>query len=544
MLIQSGAKLHPLARMYARECGDGKLSRREFLTRATAMGLSSAAAYGLIGLTAPSAAQANPVAGGTLRLNMETKAMKDPITWDWAELANFARGWLEYLVQYNRDGTLTPILLESWEVNNEATEYTLNLRRGIKWNNGADFTAEDVAFNIKRWCDGSIEGNSMAARMSALQDPETNQIGDGVMTIIDQHTIKLNLVAPDISIIVGAADYPAVIVHRSYDGGSPADNPIGTGAYLPAENEVGIRQVLVKNPDHTYWREGGWLDRVEFIDYGTDASSVVAAAEAEEIDMTFRIDGDFVQVFDSIGWQKSEAVTASTAVARFQQTAEPYGNREVRRALQMAVDNAFVLELGFAGLGSIAENHHVCPLHPEYVELPPLTVDRAMAKAMIDEAGLSDHEFELISVDINWQANSCDAIAAQLRDAGIKVKRTMLPGSTFWNDWTKYPWSMTEWNMRPLGVQVLALAYKSGVPWNETGFTNTEFDTVLAEALGVADADKRSVLMKRLEEIMQEEGVIIQPYWRKVFRHHNGKVGNADMHPLLEIHIHEYFMTS
>ena len=56
------------------------------------------------------------------------------------------------------------------------------------------------------------------------------------------------------------------------------------------------------------------------------------------------------------------------------------------------------------------------------------------------------------------------------------MKRTVLPGNTFWNNWTGYPFSATEWNMRPLGVQVYALAYRSGEPWNETGFANPEFD--------------------------------------------------------------------
>ena len=73
------------------------------------------------------------------------------------------------------------------------------------------------------------------------------------------------------------------------------------------------------------------------------------------------------------------------------------------------------------------------------------------------EAGQADFEHELITVDDDWQKNTGDAIAAQLREAGIKVKRTVLPGSTFWNDWTKYPYSLTIWYMRPLGVQVLAL---------------------------------------------------------------------------------------
>ena len=77
------------------------------------------------------------------------------------------------------------------------------------------------------------------------------------------------------------------------------------------------------------------------------------------------------------------------------------------------------------------------------------------------EAGQADFELDLITIDEDWHKNTGDAIAAQMRDAGIKVKRTVLPGSTFWNDWTKYPFSMTNWNMRPLGVQVLALAYRT-----------------------------------------------------------------------------------
>ena len=115
-----------------------------------------------------------------------------------------------------------------------------------------------------------------------------------------------------------------------------------------------------------------------------------------------------------------------------------------------------------------AENHHVCPIHPEYVELPKIARDIEKAKALMAEAGQADFEHDLITVDEDWHKNTGDAIAAQLREAGIKVKRTVLPGSTFWNDWTKYPYSMTNWNMRPLGVQVWRIAYRTGEAWNET----------------------------------------------------------------------------
>jgi len=251
-----------------------------------------------------------------------------------------------------------------------------------------------------------------------------------------------------------------------------------------------------------------------------------------------------VAVFDDIGWTKTEAITAGTLAVRFHHAAAPYDNLAVRKALQLAVDNNVVLELGFAGLGQVAENHHVCPIHPEYAQLPPLTVDPVAAKAMLTEAGHADTEFELISLDDNWQAATCDAVAAQLRDAGVNIKRSILPGSTFWNDWLKYPFSATEWNMRPLGVQILALAYKSGVAWNETAFSNAEFDAELTKALAIADASERRKIMERLQTIMQEQGVLIQPFWRSVFRHANEKVRGADAHPIFEHHHYKWWIAA
>lgn len=545
-LMLTARPLHPMAEPVAAQFRAGKVNRREFFATMAALGVSTAGAVTLGGLTLgaiPAMAEA-PRKGGTLRIAMNVKPFRDPRIFDGHQIAQIARTMNEYLVRWTSDFTFEPYLLQSWETSDDARTLTLNLRPGVTWSNGDSFAAEDVIANITRWCDQNIEGNSMASRFGVLVDPASKKILPDALEKVDDGTVRIHMPRADITLVAGLTDYPALIMHRSYDG---EEDPmkalsISTGPceLVTWDPSVGAE---VKRKEAPWWKGEFWLDGVKWVDLGLDPSTAVAALQSDEIDATDETLADNLPLFTASGAETSEIATGSTIVCRFNVQQEPYTDARLRRAAQMAVDNAEILRLGVNGAGSVAANCHVGPMHEEFFDIGPAVHDPAGARALLAEAGAGAHEYELISLDDGWQAATCDAVAGQMRDAGLNVKRTVLPGSTFWNNWTKYPFSATEWNGRPLGVQVLALAYRSGEAWNESGFSDPRFDELLNQALATPDVEARRALMQEIETILREAGVMIQPYWRSVYRSFRKGVNGLRMQQAFEVHLDNVWLS-
>ena len=536
-----GNRMERVSRMAA-QVGAGRLDRREFMAMASILGVAAPTAAGMLGALAPAPAAAQePKRGGVLQIGQQILDINDPRTYDWPQKANVARQFCEPLVRWEPDGSFSPSLLLAWEVGDDARTYTLTVRQDAVWTNGDPFTADDVVFNIRRMADATVEGNSMAARLSALREGEATEAAEGAIEKIDDFTVRLNLFKPDISLIPSFGDYPALCVHPSF-GGQLQDAPIGTGGFELVSFAVGDRAVLRRREDGLWWGGEVYLDGLEFIDLGTDDATFLAAFDAGEIDMNDETQSNTEVAFDALGLERAVALTATTAVARMNTERPPFDSQTLRNAVQLAVDNEVPLQLAIAGMGTVADNHHVAPVHPEYAEVPRPPVDVERARAMLEESGHAGTTLELTSNDEGELKDFADAVAAQLRDAGFEVSRQVLPGPTFWNDWTEYPFSTTSWGGRPLGVQVYAVAYKSGEAWNESAHSNPEFDALLEEALGIFDPEERRPLMARLEKMLQDSGVIVQPYWRELAMHHTAAVRGYQRHPLREMHLERVWL--
>ena len=139
-------------------------------------------------------------------------------------------------------------------------------------------------------------------------------------------------------------------------------------------------------------------------------------------------------------------------------------------------------------------------------------------------------KIDLGSAD-KWHADAMQVMREQLAPAGIELELNIMPGASYWEVWDKTPFGFTSWTHRPLGVMVLNLGYRSGVPWNESNYSNPEFDKALTEASATLDVAERKKKMETVERILQTDAIMVQPLWRGVFSATSNKVAGYATHP-------------
>jgi peptide/nickel transport system substrate-binding protein len=532
------------------QLADKKIDRREFIRYSTLLGMSASAAYMWAGkitgqpVAQPAMAEDIPQ-GGIIRIAQRIPKLDNPHTFSWVYDSNVVRQVCGYLTRTGVDNVTRPHLASKWEASEDLKTWTFTIS-DTKWHKGEPFTAEHAAWNIKHCLDPKV-GSSVVGLMKGYMLKEVDSgtkddKGNPVMTtelwdanaiqVKDPKTLVLNLKEAQVAVPEHFFHYPFLMLDPA-ENGTFGVGSNGTGSFDLTELEVGRKAILKRLADRP-----GYVDELHFIDLGDNPSAVAAALASKQVDGVYQGNIEQFDIYKAMPHVDIyPVVTAQTAVARMQMDKKPFDDPRVRKAVRYATDPAKCLQIAHKGVGEPAEHHHVCTVHPDYKKIEPMGYKPEEAKKLLAEAGHPDG----IDIEINckpdpsWEQVAVEAMAEQWKAANIRAKINVLPSAKFWEVWTEVPFGFTEWTHRPLGFMVLALAYRTGVPWNESHYSNKQFDELLAKAEGTLDVDARREIIGELEKIMQEDGPITQPLWRSVYAAYDKRVKGFHVHPTLYI---------
>ncbi|WP_119461909.1 ABC transporter substrate-binding protein [Rhodospirillaceae bacterium SYSU D60014] len=480
------------------------VTRREFMGRAAALGVSTALATSLVG--APVRAQTGPQKGGNLKLGIdgaESTDSLDPATVSSTYPGVVTMQWGNCLVEIDANNEAIPELAESWEPNADATQWVFKLRKGVQFHNGKEMTAADVVHSINYHRNEKSESGAKGY-LEPIADVKASDTHEVTITMATRHA--------DVPYIM--ADFHLVIMPEDSD---PASG-IGTGAFVIEAFEPGLRTVATRNPN--YWKEGrGHVDRVETLAIN-DLTARTSALQTGSVHFISRVDPKTVSLLE-----RAPNVTVlnvpSAAHYTFPMRCDipPFDNVDLRLALKHAVDRQDIVDKILRGYGKVGNDHPIPEFDPFYAaDLPQHEFDPDKAKHHFRKAGV-DGPVVLYISDAAFTGATDAAILFKehAARAGIAIEVQRTPEDGYWSDvWMQKPFFGSYWTGRPTADLMLSVAYKSDAPWNEAFWKREDFDKVLAAARGELDSGKRKQMYHDLQEMIWRDGGQLIPMFNNV----------------------------
>lgn len=499
------SKLKELEEMLSK----GKISRREFLIRSSALGLTAALSPALLGT--PAHAQ-TPKKGGRLRQGLgecSTTDSLDPAVIPAAMPRNIDWQVRNNLVEIDHKGNAIPELAESWEATPDAAKWTFKLRKGVQFHNGKSLEAEDVIFSVNH----HREKDSKSA-IKGIVEQIKEMKADGKQTVI----FTLEGGNADFPYIL--ADYHLPIVPTG-TAGAEWEKGIGTGGYILVSFEPGVRALTRRNPN--YWKEGcAHFDEVETIGI-TDVTARTNALMTGQIDCMNQCDLKTVHLLKA----KPDIQVIQVTAARHYTTAmlcdiPPYNNNDVRMALKHAIDREQILKAILRGYGSLGNDQPIGPsyrFHATPSELPQRKFDPDKAKFYLRKAGMEGHVFKLHAADAAFAGAVDTAVlySEQAAKAGIKIEVVREPDDGYWsNVWIKKEWCMVYWNGRATEDGMFSISYAADSNWNDTHWKNEPFNKLLKTARAELNDAKRREMYVEMQRIASDDSGNIIPMFADI----------------------------
>jgi ABC-type transport system substrate-binding protein len=443
------------------------------------------------------AASAQPKRGGTITLGISKElALMNPLVNTSSTEARIRDLMYEPLLAKDLKGAIQPRLAESWEISKDRKVYTFKLRRGVKFHNGAELTADDIKFAI----DYTLNPKNGAY---GLEDLSTVERAEAV----DKYTLRVHLKQHSplfLTVLTEIRSFSAIPKESLAEGiRKPTTFPAGTGPFKFVEWVPGQRIVFERHDD--YWGHKAYVDRVVMKEIG-DATVRFTALQAGDVDIIERTPYEWVQQLvegkiKGIGYAK--AARAGARNLEFNVADPPFNNKKLRVAIAHALDRKEIMQAAYHGLAEIGDQRFPNG-HFWHFDIPGAPYDPNKAKALLKEAGYKGETLELMGNRGEVADVEGAVIQAQLRKVGVKVELKILERAS-------------ALEARRQGKYMFKLAGGSDYPdplpayeeytcepdprkrrLNESGYCDKEYDALLRKAEAEIDQDKRRALFKQV----------------------------------------------
>ncbi len=475
-------------------------SRREFLAWMIAAGATTAAA-GSIFASTKQAIAATPKKGGRLVMAIEAHSPGD--TLDPAAFKSnidYFRGRMFYgsLVRLQDDLSYKPELAEEVSTNENATEWTFKLRKGVEFHNGKTMTADDVLYSMNRHV--GTESASTGATLFSMVD-RWEKVNDYEVRAI------LNSPNADFAIALGTFQFKIIP-----DGWTDFANPVGTGPYTVKEFKPGVRCIGARFDN--YWEDGGYLDELEHFAI-PDPVARLNALLSGEIDAMANVDPRTIgkiESTDGVGiWALQSGAFMGIAARRDLPVSN---NTDLIRTIQYLMDRERIVKGVLKGQGTLGNDQPIGPAYPDHcADIPQRMLDPDKAKYHFDKSGVGNTAVPIVVADVTPGAvDQALFLQREAQKIGLNIDVQKVSTDGYWSSvWKVAPFCATQWNMRPTANIMMSVAFASTAKWNESYWKNEQFDKLLVDVLAVTDPAQRKQMYCDMQTLIHETGGSIFP---------------------------------
>lgn len=512
----------------AEELKGGRLSRRDFLRRATVVGISLPTAALLLeacGSNASSSTTTGPKGskvsnnqsarhGGVLKVGSSAPvAAPNPVTmYDSGSIA-IVQMMCEYLIWVNTDYSLRPVLATSWKPNGTGDVWTFSLRKGVKFSDGRPFTAKDVVATFNRL----VNPKSNSAALSNFQ----GILAPGGTEAVDDYTVRFNLERPfvDFPYTVASTNYNAVVLPHDY-AGDFMKSPIGTGSFVLTSYNSSTGAQFKANPH--YWASNlPYLDGVDITYYASDGSAELAL-QASSVDLILV---GAIPAGSALLSQPGINVGArpSSAFWEFWMRADkpPFTDVRVRQAMALALDRPQMVTTLFGTQKTSVGNDNVWqPVFADYSGMPAQRSQNiSKAKSLLTAAG-HPHGFTFTLTTEN--SGSIPQYAALVKSnaakIGVTINLDIMTQNAFYGSGNNQPWlevplGIVDWGARATAQQFWSSAFVCKGIWNSAHWCSDRYTQLGKTYEATVDESSRRKVAAKMATIQTTEVPAIVAFW-------------------------------